>query len=285
MYQLTQYINAHMLWVTLALTAFFVSLLSETAALTAVVVFGQAHFFISYFYTHKGGKMTPKYLKRLAIAILTVFAFAAYIYTHPQYFNLWIYLTMMAFVAHYFFDEYKLQELDTLNYRYVAILSMLLMYGYVFGEKLFDLDVRPLVALVFIGTSVMALCFWYVHQKRTADLTRMVIFLSIHICFLTTAILSSEINEYHISAFIVLHHYVRWYVYYFNMFTKHDQAALDKYIDVILIFHLFVFVLYYQYTLNPHVGFVQFLFNPVFFYAWTLVHIYMSVRPSDYRLT
>lgn len=285
MYRLTQFINAQMLWVTLGITAMFVSFLSEMAALTAVVVFGQAHFFISYFYTHKAGKMTARYFKKLFAAVFVVFASALYVFTHPQHFNLWIYITMMAFVVHYFFDEYKLQATQEVVSKYIAVSGLLILYGYVFGVKLFDTQLSIPALITFSGISVAAVILWYSRQRGDKKfLPQTVIFFVLHICFLLVASVSSEINEYHISAFIVLHHYVRWYVHYYDIFSKYDHIALEKYIDVILLFHLFVFVLYYQYTLNPSVGFVQFLFNPVFFYAWTLVHIYMSVRPSDYRL-
>lgn len=285
MYRLTQFINAQMLWVTLGITAIFVSFLSEMAALTAVVVFGQAHFFISYFYTHKGGKMTPKYLKKFFTTFFLVFACALYVFTHPQYFNLWIYITMMAFVVHYFFDEYKLQATEAVVSKYIAVSGLLVLYGYVFGVKLFDAQLSMPVLVSFFSISVAAVIVWYLRQRSPRSfLLQTVIFFLLHISFLLVASISSEINEYHISALIVLHHYIRWYAYYYDIFSKHDHVGLERYIDVILLFHLFVFVLYYQYTLNPSAGFVQFLFNPVFFYAWTLVHIYMSVRPSDYRL-
>jgi hypothetical protein len=285
MYRLTQFINAQMLWVTLGITAIFVSFLSEMAALTAVVVFGQAHFFISYFYTHKGGKMTAKYLKKFFATIFLVFACALYVFTHPQYFNLWIYITMMAFVVHYFFDEYKLQATEAVVSKYIAVSGLLVLYGYVFGVKLFDTQLSMPVLVSFFSVTVAAVMVWYSRQRSPRSfLLQTVIFFLLHISFLLVASISSEINEYHISALIVLHHYIRWYVYYYDIFSKHDHVGLERYIDVILLFHLFVFVLYYQYTLNPSAGFVQFLFNPVFFYAWTLVHIYMSVRPSDYRL-
>lgn len=89
-------------------------------------------------------------------------------------------------------------------------------------------------------------------------------------------------NVYQISAFIIMFHYIRWYLLYFV--KLHGTPEQRVFLDFVIWVHVFVVLTFFQYSLSPGVSVGYAFYSPLFFYGWTLVHIILSIRKKDYAI-
>ena len=87
-----------------------------------------------------------------------------------------------------------------------------------------------------------------------------------------------------VSSFIIIFHYIRWYIFYYEKFAiLPDKKDLHYYFDVILWMHVFVLSLFILYSMDTKIGLLYVVFHPLYFYSWTCIHILLSVRLEDFN--
>ncbi len=256
-----------------------------------VIIFGQAHFIISYFYRNKAGKIGGSYLRLFSFVSLVVGLLAFYVYKNNYFFPYWIFFTLVIFVVHYILDEFKLNEGElVLNNRVLAVSATVFSFMALFLEKIFEISNINIQILLFLITFIFLFLFLFSNKKNIFKLTKgvnvILFFLLLNVIIPFILLSFPKVTIIHISAFIILYHYIRWYIYYYQKFelnNNHDE--LYFYLDTVMWVHAFVFMLYVQYSMSPNSGVLFYVFTPLFFYAWTIIHIIMSVRKTDYNLT
>ena len=248
----------------------------------AMVLFGQAHFLITYIYTQKARGIDRRYIAKLCalLLILTPLCFLV-----VRYRNLlpWLILcTATLFVIHYINDEFKIAGIKDFQYKGLALLSITLSYIMAFTSKLFVAE-RPLLPVLCTISLALFLLFTYFffHHKQQGT-TSTFLFLLANVLVPSVLAFTNTLSVQQLLGFIVLFHYVRWYLYYFQKFTGEE---LTYYWDMILWCHIFVTIVFVQFILAPHTGIPPLFFSPTFFYGWTIIHILLSVRKSDYIST
>lgn len=262
--------------------------MTEHVLLSMLVVFGQAHFFIAYYYAWLAKKINKSYFVRFALVSLVVLVAATYVYLHPPLIPVWICFSLVVFSFHYALDEMKILDLSNFGSRYIYAAAIGVLFLSVSLFKL-TLVTNNLVQVGLIIVSIVLLIiFLSINRFKintifgSESARSFVFFIAATYFFVAASYLFAQISIYHISSAIILFHYVRWYLFYGSKFHKENKGYFDYYIEIFTWMHIFVFILYVQYKLAPQAGIVQFLFIPVYFYAWSIIHIIMSIRKNDY---
>lgn len=268
-----------------ALVAFlYVYFLPGDVVLRSVIVFGQAHFLISYIYRNKSGRLDAKYIAKFLFLCVTLGLTCAYIYFHLAWFPVIIFVTLMAFVLHYFFDELKISNLNIEN-RLFGGLAAFFAFATTFVRMIFHVEGTPLYLFCVLSAffSVLFTYFLFSKTENRAGQVKIFIFFLLNVVvpiYLTFS--SGGVDIFKISGFIILFHYIRWYLRYLERFR--GTTELDLYFDFIIWTHIFIVLVYFEYVLSPDVGILYGFYSPLYFYAWTLVHIILSIRKDDYQL-
>ncbi len=269
--------------VTLAATivASMVAFFSDATILLFIIVFGQVHFLLAYFYANKSGKINRSYGIRFFWVFLLAAVLAILVFRNAGYFPWLILVTGAIFTAHYTTDEIHLFSLQNVLHRVVGVLGMTLTWSAVFVERLFAQTVFLTVLLSVFGVSLILFFLWRNRRVLTRSFRGgfFAVWYILHGLFSVSAALvfdTLSINQ--ILGFIVLTHYVHWYLF---STIRYGGSELSFYVDTILWGHALAFLMFVLYALAPHSGVLFLFFHPAFFYGWTIVHILMTFRSND----
>lgn len=255
--------------------------LSGKEILYAFIVFGQAHFLIAYFYANKSGKIGRPYLLKFITLAIILWGICSYAFYHVELYPLVIFVALITFVFHYFNDEFKLCGFSVKNKLFGAIAAAF-SFAAVFATQIFF--VGPAV-VYFLGSISIFFAIVFIRQmlsEKSDDKQakyQSLLFFTFNIILPLWFAINRNIDVYTVSGFIVLFHYIRWYIYYLERFKGPE---LSFYLDVIFWDHILIVLLFVLYVLSPKSGYLYMMFNPIFFYGWTLIHILLSVRKEDY---
>lgn len=268
---------------SVALSLLSVALFSDSQILNLLIILGQAHFLISYFYMHKVGKLDVAFQKKIVSLAVVISGLCIYVYNHQEYLNLLAFLTGVLFVFHYYNDEIKVQGVQHYYFILGSLASMVAFSG-VYANKLFGIT-YPLVYIAGVISLLLFFYFLYVLMKNRENMKSKTLFYLLFFTFLnctipTLLISVPSVSGYQIFGFIILFHYFRWYIYYAD-FLKDDTQSLYFYIKTIFSIHFLVIALYVQYTLLKYDSYLIYIFAPIFFYGWTVMHILLSIRKGD----
>lgn len=257
-----------------------------------VIVFGQAHFIIAYIYSAIVKKINSSYALKwmLYVILFGTLAMLSLAYSSSSNINtlaVWIDFTLFIFVIHYTLDEFKLNGFDAeMKHRYLAGLGVAFAFLGVIVTKLWNFPPNIYSVSTLIPAIILIALFFKINSPKkflgTQSGIAVILFIALNLIIPTLTLLTPSITIYHISGFIVIYHYIRWYIFYFNRFSS-NKAYLEYYLDIILWVHFLIFILYFQYRLAPFAGFLFYFFHPAYFYAWTMVHICLAIRKEDYK--
>lgn len=277
-------LSPKMQWlVSILVAGGMVSLFSDTAIVFGIIVFGQVHFLLAYFYTNVQQKIDRSYLCRFLGCLLCVGFLAVGTYLYPVYFPWLILLTGTIFAAHYTADFLKLSGFRGAAPPLIGIGGLASIFMAAFLARLFP-TLTVLTLAVFLAGVSGASYFLFKNRFLLRGIhSFFFVFYGLHAGiagWLTwNAIHAISINQ--ILGMIIFTHYVHWYLYSLVRY----QEKLGFYLDTLLWGHLLVFAAFLLYVLAPHSGLSLFFFHPAFFYGWTLIHIFMTVRVADYTFT
>ena len=278
--------NIFNLSISTLLALFLVRVFNDNQILVLLIVLGQGHFIMSYFYTNKAGKMNSEFRKKFLILISILSIICFYIYQNKQYLDVLAFFTGVLFILHYYNDEIKIQSIKRHRFFLLGSLASMLAFAGVYANKLFYIY-NPSLYILSLLSFVIFFYFSYLVMKNKEDLGNnnvlYLIFFTFLNCYVPTILISnSAVSVYQIFGFIIFFHYFRWYIYYANIFNDNKQS-LYFYFKTIFNVHFLLTALSFQYSLTRYGSFLVFIFNPIFFYGWTIMHILLSIRKTDYQ--
>jgi hypothetical protein len=192
----------------------------------------------------------------------------------------------MIFVLHYFYDELKILGIFPNRKTFVIFLPVAISFFVSYLVKYFDYQFVSFYPFLFLAGAMFVTGFKWIMQDVHNGVERKIFLFFYTTNFLTplVCIPFQVIDMVKISGFIILFHYTRWYLYYFDKFKKMpDKKFLEEYLEIVFWINLLVVILFVLYSLSPKAGFLALLFNPLFFYGWTCLHIFMSIRKTDFQ--
>jgi hypothetical protein len=254
----------------LVITFLFVTFSSSEEVFWAFILLGHGHFLIAYLYQWKGGKITKGY--KLAYIPFALIFFALVFNTNDI---LWLsLLTGLVFSLHFFYDELRLTEQSgkLTDVNAIPILIPTAVYMATLIEGLTSKDIFLYVYVLIAAVFVMGV-FW--KNDRKALLESM----SVALHLFALALIALHYSPYSISmeklfGFIVIFHYLSWYLYYYIR-LQDMGPKLVEYVKAVVGLNLLVIVLFYIYW-SADDSVLKFLFDPKFFYMWATIHIVFS---------
>lgn len=256
-------------------------LLTDKALLYAVIFFGQAHFLITYIYTNKAKKIDAHYTIKFFGLVATLGLICFFVVKHREYLPWFIVFTSVVFVLHYLSDEFKISNTKEIRYRWLALTSLTLSYSSAFISKLFSAEQSVLYTLCILSILLFLFFSYHTLRQKKTNVIPIFLFLLGNVIVSNALAFTEQVSVQQLLGFIILFHYIRWYIYYFQRFSG---ESLVFYLDIVLWSHIFVTLTFFQFILAPLTGILFIFFTPTFFYGWTTIHILLSMRKSDYSL-
>lgn len=250
-----------------------VALLDPYQVTIAFIVLGQGHFLLTYLYQWKAGKIGVIYLFLYAFALLVLWAGFALI---PDPLS-WSYLIAgTIFSIHFFVDEMHINKMTLSLEQKLVGFAFVLMYSGLLFDALYAFE-APLLLSALAFVACLPLAIEKILTRRISG-AEMFFFGSV---LVLAALLYSQISI-HITlalGFIILFHYVRWYLFYFFRFIEEEgRPRFGRYLIDVGITNVLVVALFVAYFYLPQLSFLRFLFKPEYFFAWTILHVLFSIR-------
>lgn len=268
------------------LTLFITAIFTSNNLLQIIILFGQAHFLSAYIYIYNAGKFTGTYKSKFWVLLALFGLIAVLIFESPHLFNYLIVGTFLLFVYHYFLDEMKMFQSDDLilkNFGSISVVSCFLIF---FIEKLFSLSAYYLFSLIFFVMLLASITLFRIIQKRiwANESWCLLLFWFLNIVLPIIAIFL-KIDLLKVAGFIIVFHYLRWYLYYFDKFySAKNWKKLNEYLNIVFSVHLVVILSFILYNLEILNYIFILFFHPIYFYLWTSLHILLSLSWSDFKI-
>jgi hypothetical protein len=259
-----------------------VYLLSNNQIITAVIFFGQGHFLLAYLYANKFGKIKSVFLIKFFSLVSILGSICFYVSSNVDLFSIIIFFTSVVFTFHYYNDEFKIKGLEKVKNKIIMTLSVVFSFMSVFLIKIFDTSFSVSI-LLFIFSIILFAFYIYQDKEKIFQKNRTFLFFSIiNITLPFFLIFKKNISAAQILGFIILFHYLRWYLYYF---IKLEGEELNFYKDAVVWSNILVLFTFIEYVMAPKLGILYMFYSPLFFYAWSVVHIILFIRKEDYTIT
>ncbi len=257
-------------------------LLSDNQILVTFILLGQAHFLLTYVYAGKYKKINTAYIKKFIALLLLLGGICFFIVENPSFLKVMILIASILFTFHYFNDEFKIIGLEKLENKLLGVLAVVLVASSVFLVKLSISDVGSVLWLIIVSL-ILTLLFIYQAYKEGVILKHRMffVFFVLNIIVPICLLFQKNVTIYQVLGFIIVFHYIRWYLYYFDKFKDKD---LDYYVNAVIGANLIVLIAFILYVSVPGFGILYLFYSPLFFYAWSIVHILLSLRKHDYTL-
>lgn len=249
--------------------------------LVSYIVLGQGHFFLTYLYQYRGKKINRLYIVMYLICLPVAMWLALLL---PDA----VMLTAAAvlFSIHFVFDEARLLRKDNTR---VSLLLLVPPVSFFLGYFLYDqfsIDLLPYLILL----SVVVVAITLLRFGAQPLLSKHVLVPNI----LTAVVLFAYGSGLIFPAGLflgamIIHHYFAWYIHQYTKLYA-DSARLGNYITEVLFVNVLLILLFVLYTsAMTEVPWLRILFEPSFFYAWTILHILFSsqdlMRSISVRVT
>lgn len=244
----------------------------------AFIVFGQGHFIAAYYYQWRAGKIGDRWLAYYGAGAALLFAYA-YI---TQAFELIALVTMFVFLVHHFQDEVLLFGKERSLIRTLEQISPIMLYTALIGDALYGSQVAPIIAYGVLALLVVyGVCIALF--KTYAPDTLSWYFGIITAGLLYIALANVRVDASALAGLVILNHYVCWYVHFYFRFEQ-NIPRLKSYIRDMLVINGIVIAAFCAFLFSaPLQPLLAWVFAPIYFYTWTILHILSSVRKSDYQ--
>lgn len=267
----TEATNAIAFMTSFCLAALAVIWASPPGIVLMIVVLGQAHFALAYLYQWKAGKIGNRYLLSYA-AIAGGLVTAYYVIPQPE---LWI--TVLAgtiFALHFFIDEIYIGRLVWSRELYLLCASFVALYGMVLVEAVYKLQIHEII--IFAVTALVApLVVRRVHEKTVQFFEAMALVGLTYMLFIL--LLPRVISITAILGFIILAHYVRWYLFFLARFSAPaTKDIFNAYVRNVVGIQIGIIIAYVLYLSVDSLSMLSVFFDPINFYIWTILHIVFS---------
>ena len=238
-------------------------------------VLGQGHFIASYYYRWKSTGTSARTTLLFVTAVLAIFYAAGFAsFEHIAF------LAGLLFFLHHFQDEPLLWGKERSFMRTLEQIPPVLLYSALASDTLFD---TALFFPALLGSALVALTYaiYAANIAHAPDTLSAYLFSVAGVVASLRLLLGPDMPPEHLFGSIILFHYTSWYVHYY--FKSAARAASEEYVLDMLAVHGVVFFAYAMFLFVPkgHT-LLQYVFLPLSFYLWAILHILFTVRPNDY---
>lgn len=250
-----------------------IATLSPFNIIKLFVLVGIPHIFISFIYLSDRG-----FFSRPKIMLFAVAAGGIVGLIFLQLYAVLVFITALHFFVHYLFDEARMFNTTLNREHFYFLVPIAAIFSYLTLVFLFSSNSNLLEWGVILTLPMPLLSI----KKFREDLY-LKIYLLLHLVVLTVIFFNRDwFYLEQILGFIILMHYVTWYIEFY--LTKcGDIQIKKKYIWRVSFVNLFFVSLGALYFIFSQ-DYLAFLFSPIFFYGWTLLHTLFTIRASDYGL-
>ena len=265
--------------------AFFVTyFLSDRFIIYAFIVFGQAHTLISYVYTYKSGKLNHTYLVKMFVFLIAIVGlyFLASFPSHGSKFPiLFILLVLFLFTLHYVYDEIKIGTTTLFTSKILGSLAVSCVFLSFFLTTLYPHPFRIAVSIFVLLAIVFACVFVYKNRETFQKEYVFWLFFFGNFFIPLYLLIYGGASRDQVVGFIVFFHYIRWYLHY--LYVLKDEVR-TTYIQNIILCNGICLALFFLFYFYRPFSFLYIFFSPLFFYGWTMLHIFLSARKNDFTL-
>lgn len=236
-------------------------------------VTGHAHFLLTSLYQYKSGRYPARAFISYA-AMIVLFLLIAF-----QIKNAFTLIVALFFICHNFFDDMKLSGRDNTVQGTLTFAPILLTMGITTYQELYNAP----NALYLLPCLVLALgMFAYNLFSRHTD------FYTVYTSILSVVlvlILFYGVDYLKLWAYIILSHYINWYIKMGALFYRRMDKSFPQYLGHVAWCNGLFVALWFMLTLHPPLHFLfPYFFSPAGFYSFTLAHLVATVRKEDYRI-
>ncbi len=233
------------------------------------VVFGQAHFAMTFLYQYRGKRMNRWYLVTAGILAL---AATLYVVVLGELLVPMFLVVATLFSLHFAFDEITLHEETLTLQRVVTAGTFVALFVAMMLDLVFAKQVTHSIALLI---AVVALCGIGVRLgtgKAPSSSERY-----LWIVGAVLGVLGLVFGHLHqVLAIVIILHAINWMLGYGERLKSDEKRKTRYWIESFLT--LGGSVLLYALFVLAHVSFLRFLFMFVYYDAWAIAHIVLSYR-------
>jgi len=240
------------------------SLHNPLFVLMAFIVLGQGHFLLTYLYQWRAKKITRVYIFSYLIIAPILFSLVSVIS-----YSLVLIITATIFAVHYFYDEARIMVGSEQNVSLTLLLPPIFAFiSYLlFAEFSIDIfNFMACLAIIIYGMNILFYNYNTIFQTHVLVLNCVGILIGLIYYF------GIPVSASQLLGAIIIHHYATWYIFqYFKLRIKKEY--LSQYIHDVLTVNFILIALFFLYYYKPSFSALGFMFEPVYFYVWTLLHI------------
>ena len=251
-----------------------VTFLSTANIVYLFIVLGQGHFFATYIYQGMGGKIAQKYIFSFILASSFLFL----VVSHHSSLQLITLVAASFFVPHFLYDILFIGRVtERRTYFSVAIFAITLCFGALLYEDLYR-ALLPVSWFFIAGLMGIVSLYMAIQGEKQNPALKTHAFAYMLLCVGLIAIKASSlsITSEQLFGAVILFHYAHWYLHIGNKLYGEKKAFL-RYLIIIGSTNILLFVLFLAYR-NGMISALSILFQPMYFYIWTLLHIIFSIR-------
>lgn len=259
--------------------------LSDVEILFLIIFFGQGHFLLAYIYANKNNKINKRFVKIFLALVFSLGSLCLFFKNSHFFYEITLFVTSTVFTFHYLNDEFKIAGMEYFSNKIIVITPLVASFGVFFLFKIFSIDAQKYLFLILSFLFFLTPILYYSFKRISSNVQALNFFLIFYIINFLLPIyflFFTKVSASQVLGFIIIFHYLRWYLFYF---FKLEGGEFDFYIDVVIWVNIFVLFTFIQYILAPTSGFLYLFYSPLFFYAWSIVHIVLFIRKHDYSIT
>lgn len=240
-----------------------------------IVIMGQAHVFMGYYYKFGSAQGMKNYKTRILMLLaLSVPVYVlAYSYTAPI-----IFCVAVLFVIHHLFDEMELFGANQTTANLLSIAPLFSIMTVYLCDIEFDTGLYPPLKEMFLLVSAGAVAYTLLRNNNSFALYMTGLATALALFFYL-----SKLDDIHIIFAVAISHYVNWYVHIGRKLYMRDKKKFSGYMRDVAVFNGAIVGLFFA---AQHFAFLSFanivLFSVPAFYASTLLHCIAMYRPGDF---
>lgn len=259
----------------------------ENISLAIVLIIGLPHYLFAYLYRQRSNGWEPThYFYSISIFSLIIIT--------SQYLPKEIFIGVVAayFVIHFLLDEAYLSGDRVGLYGWLRIIPIVTIYWSYYACHLTNLDIwwgKTAINLSFIPVILWLLYALFINKKwMPIDWYYLSIYVTSYF-FVYTGIQFQGKALFEPLHFLVICHVTNWYISHSLKLATQKKSIMPfaKEVFIVNTFSAILFIIYYALHNTDIIAasILGYLYQPVFFYAWTIVHFFSSLRKDDFRLS
>lgn len=258
--------------------------LPEKSVAGAMMVLAQGHFFLSYLYQYRAGKMTPKFTKRYLFAVagvLSAYALVSQVKVIEA-------ITAGYFIIHFFYDErHLLDEKPNSRGWLICLPTIVLLAAEVLHLYAKISSPTIFLALIMAGSLIIITIIWAEWRRRSGWRTRNFYFFLVFLCAVSMILvgrLLPGLENRNALNFIILLHFANWYLHQLRKLDG-NRVGLKKFVveaaGINALFGILMVTLLWFPLLRGPTVIAEYLFLSPNFHLWTILHYAATFRYAD----